>query len=267
MIMKPELNVSDEMLMALADGELTGPDASKLMARIKANPELAERYALFSGTAEALRQAMDPGPVPDYLISTVLTAPAGADADRMSNPAQNTVAPDAVAPDAVAPVSNVTALRPNRIATRQLVWPMALAASVALAAGIGGFLAGQSTAPVSGGGIELAAAALSETATGDSVILADGRSARAMGSFTTDLGLCRLIAVDDTDSQIDRAIVCRDETSDDAGWRTALSVTEGGSGQFLPASDIAVEMIDNFLDVIGAGPALTATEEAQALTR
>lgn len=53
-------NVSDEMLMALADGELTGPDASRLLARIKANPDLAIRYALFTDTADALRQAMDP---------------------------------------------------------------------------------------------------------------------------------------------------------------------------------------------------------------
>jgi len=246
---KPELNVSDDMLMALADGELTGPDASRLMARVKADPELAARYALFSGTADALRQAMDPGPVPDYLISTVLTAPTGpAGIDS-------------------APAAKVTALRPRAQAARPLMRPMALAASLALAVGIGGFQAGQRMAPNVTGGIEAAAAALTGAATGDSVALADGARARALGSFQSNLGLCRLIAVDRTDRQIDRAVVCRDDSAAGSGWRTALSVTEGGAGQFLPASDIAVELIDSFLDAIGAGNALGAAEEAQALAR
>jgi hypothetical protein len=253
MTSKPDFEVSDDMLMALADGELTGPDASKLLARIKANPDLAARYAVFTATADALRQAMDPGAVPDHLISTVLTAPTGADTATASASGGATVIP----------------LRRKGPVARAMGWPMALAASVALAAGIGGFLAGQSTAPGATGSIDMAAAALSSAATGDVVTLADGSTARALGSFTTDLGLCRMIAVDGSDMHRDRAIVCRDETGQGAGagWRTALSVSEGGTSQFLPASDVAVEMIDTFLDVIGAGPALTASEEAQALGR
>ena len=249
MTSKPDFEVSDDMLMALADGELTGPDASKLLARIKANPDLAARYAVFTATADALRQAMDPGPVPDHLISTVLTAPTGADTA------------------AATPGATVIPLRRKGPVARAMGWPMALAASVTLAAGIGGFLAGQSTAPGATGSIDMAAAALSSAATGDVVTLADGSTARALGSFTTDLGLCRMIAVDGSDMHRDRAIVCRDDTGTTTGWRTALSVTEGGTSQFLPASDVAVEMIDTFLDVIGAGPALTASEEAQALGR
>lgn len=249
MTMKPDLNVSDEMLMALADGELTGPDAVKLLARIKADPVLAERYALFTATADALRQAMDPGAVPDHLIATVLTAPTGAatQADR--------------------PEAKVIPLSRQSRGLRGVSWPVALAASIALAAGIGGFLAGQSVTPGTAGSIDMAAAALSGAATGDVVTLADGSTARALGSFDTDLGLCRMIAVDGSDQHRDRAIVCRDDSAEGTAWRTALSVTEGGNSQFLPASDVAVETIDAFLDVIGAGPALTAVEEAQALGR
>ena len=236
-----DMNVSDEMLMALADGELTGPDASKLMARIKASPALTARYAMFTDTAEALRQAMDPGPVPDYLISTVLTAPTGQ-----------------------AGAAEVIPLRRKAAVTqRRMAWPMALAASLALAVGVGGFLTGRGLAPAQTG-LETAAAALSGTATGGSVALADGSMARALGSFDTDLGLCRLIAVDGADGHADRAVVCQAEG---AGWRTALSVTEGGAGMFLPASDMAVGLIDDFLDGIGAGAAMTPEAEAQVLAR
>lgn len=241
-----DMNVSDEMLMALADGELTGPDASKLMARIKANPDLAARYALFTDTAEALRQAMDPGPVPDALISTVLTAPTG------------------LAPTQAAQAAPVTPLRrKDRAAARSMVWPMALAASLALAVGVGGFLTGRSLAPAPAG-LGTAAAALAGTPTGGSVTLADGSMARALGSFATDLGLCRLIVLDGADGHADRAVVCQAE---DSAWRTALSVTEGGAGMFLPASDMAVGVIDEFLDGIGAGAAMTPEAEAQALSR
>ena len=251
MTFETDMNVSDEMLMALADGELTGPDASKLMARIKANPDLAARYALFTGTTAALRQAMDPGQVPDYLISTVLTAPIGAAAPSAA----------AAAPTAA---SNVTPLRPKGAAAPQrMVWPMALAASLALAVGVGGFLTGQSMVPAPVG-LHTAAAALAGTETGGSVALADGSTARALGSFETDLGLCRLIALDGTDGHADRAVVCQTEG---AVWRTALAVTEGGAGLFLPASDMAVGLIDDFLNGIGAGAAMSPQDEARVLTR
>lgn len=246
MTFETEMNVSDEMLMALADGELTGPDASKLMARVAADPDLAARYALFTGTTAALRQAMDPGHVPDYLISTVLTAPVG---DVVTTPAQAT---------------NVTRLHPKPKASPQhMVWPMALAASLALAMGVVGFLTGQSFAPAPLE-LETAAAALAGTETGGSVSLADGSAARALGSFDTELGLCRLIAVDRADGQAERAVVCKTEGVD---WRTALAVTEGGAGVFLPASDIAVSLIDDFLTGIGAGASMTPEDEAQILVR
>ena len=243
----PESNVSDDMLMALADGELTGPDASRLLARIKASPELSARYALFTATAEALRDAVDPGPVPDHLIATVLTTPMGA-----------------------ADATNVTPLRRKAAGAAgptpgpmRMVWPMALAASLALAVGIGGFVTGRSLAPAPTG-LQSAATALTGTATGGSTMLADGSTARVLGSFDTDLGLCRLIAVDGVDGHADRAIVCRSEND---GWRTALAVTEGRSGMFLPASDMAVGLIDDFLDGIGAGTLMTAEDEARALSQ
>lgn len=246
MTFETDMNVSDEMLMALADGELTGPDASRLMGRIRANPDLAARYALFTDTADALRLAADPGPVPDYLISTVLTAPTGQAGSQS------------------APVPNVTPLRRKAAGgSGRMVWTMALAASLVVAVGVGGFLTGRSFDPARAG-LDTAAQALAVTATGGSVTLAGGSTARALGTFDTDVGLCRLIAVNGSNGHADRAVVCQ---ADEGIWRTALSVTEGGAGMFLPASDTAVGLIDDFLDGIGAGPAMTPDDEARALAR
>lgn len=240
-------NVSDEMLMALADGELTGPDASRLLARIKANPDLAIRYALFTDTADALRQAMDLGLVPDHLIATVLANPTG---------------------QATATAVNVIPMQPKtKSARRHMVWPLALAASLVLAAGLslywGGFEGGRSLA-ILPDGAEGAALALVDTATGGSIALADRGTARALGSFKTDLGLCRLISTQDGAGRVDRAVVCR---AADGGWQTALSVSEGGTGAFRLASDLAVETVDSFLDRIGAGAALSLQDEARTLAR
>lgn len=234
-------NVSDEMLMALADGELTGADASKLMARIKANPALGSRYAQFTETSLVMRQAMDPGPVPDHLIRTVLTAPSGPTA----------------APEKVTPLR----ARPQR-SRGGFGWSLALAASVVLAAGMGFYLGGGNLAPKPAG--PDMAAVLTGAATGDNIRLADGGSARVLGSFDTDLGLCRLIVLQSADGLAERNVACQ---LPGGGWQTALSVSESGAGAFGLASDTAVGTVDGFLDAIGAGAALTSNEEARALGR
>lgn len=250
MTQKHQSNVSDDMLMALADGELTGPDASKLLARIKASPDLTARFATFTATAKALRDAMDPGSVPDHLIATVLTAPMG-EADTNIADTNNTGA-------------TVTPLRARaKVAPARAVWSMALAASFAVAVGIGGFLAGRGMAPAPAGP-ESAAMALTGTATGGSAMLADGSATRVLGSFDTDIGLCRLIALDRADGHADRAVVCRSENN---GWQAALSVSEGSSNMFLPASDMAVGLIDDFLNGIGAGAPMSPEDEARTLSR
>lgn len=234
----------DAMLMALADGELTGPAADTLRRRIAADAGLAERYAVFAETAALLRGAYDAGPVPDRLIAAVLTTQPQAE----------------VAP--AEPASNVVPLR--RPAPR-MVWPMALAASVLLAVGAG-FLAGQGMAPGAGdiaAGPQQAALALAGVATGGTAALSDGSMARVLGTFETDLGLCRMIGIDVPQGNAERVIACRDA----AGWQVALAVASGRDGAFLPASDMAVGLVDGFLDEIGAGPALDAAAEAAALAR
>jgi len=239
--------VSDAMLMALADGELPHDEASALKARVAGDPVLAERYAVFAETRSALKAAYAANPVPDRLVRAILSAPLAA-------------------PEAAADFTRRGVLRFRPGARRSAsLWPVALAASLALAVGIGGFLAGQVRAPGADGvvaGPQAAAMALAGALTGATADLGGGRSARVLASFDTDLGLCRLIALEGSGGASERTLACRE----DAAWQVVLSVVSGGGEAFLPASDLAVATVDSFLDNIGAGPVLDPDEEARALT-
>ncbi len=230
--------VSDEMLMALADGELRGAEERRLRQLIAQDSELADRYALFSETRLLLREAYPSESVPEHLIRAVLDAP------TEGNHATET---------------NVVPLR-QRSVPAGFGWGMALAASLVVAVGVGGFLAGKGVAPgpMAQDPINAAAVELARQVTGGTVEMPDGRTARVLASFETDLGLCRLIGVDST-----RAVVC----SSDAGWTTALSVAERDGSAYLPASDVATGVIDAMLDAIGAGAPLDPEAERAALDR
>ncbi|MFN3663551.1 anti-sigma factor family protein [Yoonia sp.] len=220
--------VSDDMLMALADGELNDTVAQRLYRRIEADPDLAARYADFVETRALMQVAFPPEPVPERLIAAVVQAGA--------------------------PQHKVVPMRRRSVGAP--VWGMALAASLVLA--VGGFLAGRSTVPVTAATDEIGAMTAS-LPTGDEIQLPDGTMARVLASYETDLGLCRMIAQDSL-----RHVTCRDAATD--GWALALTVQGAEADRFLAASDIGVGLIDQLLDEIGAGPALTADAERHALS-
>lgn len=112
------MDITDETLMAFADGELADPEASELARRIAADPDLAARVAIFRQTRDVFAK-MPADPVPDAL------------ADRIRAMA---------APPAP---SNVVPMR-----RRVPLWQLPAAAAVALAVGLG---AGLSLVPSSGG--------------------------------------------------------------------------------------------------------------------
>lgn len=229
-------DVSDEMLMALADGELSASTEAQLLARIAGDPDLAQRHSDFVRTRRAVQTACGAGPMPEALIRTILDTPAIALHDESAE---------------------VLPFRPrNPRAPR-----MALAASVLLAVLLGGFLAGRATGPLpqeAATGPIAAAEALAALPTGASVPLGD-MTARVLGSFRTDIGLCRLVALEGALEE--RAILCRDG----ADWALAFATLTRVSNDFLPASNASAEAIDHALDAIGAGAAMTEAEEAQAL--
>jgi hypothetical protein len=220
---------SDEMLMALADGELDETTAERLWQRIETDPALADRFALFADTRHGLQAAYPPEPVPNRLIATVMAG----------TPASDPV---------VVPFRRRLSARP------MAAW--AMAASLVLAVGLGGFLAGRATPPA-GATLQQAAAALAQVPTGGDAALPGGAVARALASYDTDLGLCRLI-----EAGAERALMCRDQ----GGWSVALAVPGAGQDAYLPASDLGTGLIDAALDDVGAGPALDPAAEAAALS-
>lgn len=222
--------VSDEMLMALADGELNDLEAARLRQRLAADPALAARHQEFVRTRAVMQEAFPQEPVPERLVAAVLNGP-----------------------DGTGRSADVIPMRRDFV--RPAGWGMALAASVVL--GLGGYWAGRSTVPgqTQGGDVAVATAAVP---TGGEARLADGSSARVLASYATEIGLCRMIAQESW-----RHVICRDDRS--GTWDIALSVHSGESGSFLPSSATAVELIDRLLDEIAAGPPMTADEERRAL--
>lgn len=224
--------VSDDMLMALADGELEQAQAEALRARIESDPSLAARYAVFTDTAEALRAAFAQPEIPAHLV------------DAVERAGESTPSGDAV----VVPFRR-----------RTFAWPAALAASLAIGLGLGWVLNGSAPHPVPG--LQDAAQAVSALPTGEARQVAGLGDIRVLGSFETGRGLCRLIALQPDSGNPSRIVACRA----DGGWDIALSVSDGAGGDYAPASSTGTEMLDLFLDSIGAGPALAPEAEAEHL--
>lgn len=229
---------SDDMLMALADNELHGPDAEALRQRIGRDPALAARFAVFADSRAALQAAFAPGETPAWLEASVRNAKLGD----------------------MSPPDNVVRLRPRAAITSSL----ALAASLVLAVGAGSFLAGRFAGPT----IQLtdpaaiAADALADLGTGAETAIPSGGMARVLGSYQTDQGLCRLLDLTLLVDRSERAVVCR---APDRGWVVMAAIAAGQSETYIPASDTAAAVIDQVLDDLGAGPALDPAAEAKAL--
>lgn len=71
--------ISDELLMAYADGELEGDECANLESGLLQSSELAARLAVFSATGRGLAQIFDKPmqePVPQRLVDAIYAAPA-----------------------------------------------------------------------------------------------------------------------------------------------------------------------------------------------
>lgn len=252
-------SVSDETLMALADGELDIAEAGRLRARFAAEPELAARFALFAETralaSAAYRDVADERP-PASLVEAIRRA------DRAGG--------------------TVVGLRTGQAAGRRParsvpLWSLPIAASLALAIGLAaGALLGVGPA---GTGLDLAsgpaahpalAAALDRTPSGASVSWSSGG---ASGDFrliathrTGDGAVCReadLVVATPIRAET-LVVACRR----DGRWQTemALAVPRLPDGGFAPASG-PQEAIERHLADLGSPGALSADEERAALAR
>jgi len=234
-------NVPDDArLMALADGELPGAEAAAVARAIATDPDVARRFAVFVDTRARLAAA---AAAQDDVPAALRARVADMIAAHAAAPAQATPAP---APPPPAP--DETVLRPVFGQRTAPAWALPLAASLALAVGLGaGFMArGPGTgAPAAGFDSAAVQDALGRLATGDSAATAAG-ALRVVSSFRDSAGaLCR---------------------AEDGGWRADLVLRQPAGptdGAVSAASGLGV--LDAFLADIGAGAPLDPGPEARAL--
>ncbi len=265
-----DMEFTDEILMAFADGELDEETTRLVEAALETDDELMSRVAMFMETRAASSEALKPlldEPVPEHLADKVRAMAAEAatrrDDDRMAATA---------AADDRANADNVVAFRrpeahaqPQRRPSQRM---MALAASLLIVVGgVGGYFlggAGQTGigSPEVAGLVDPAVAGiLDQRASGEELAVGDAQL-RLVSTFETGgEQLCREYELKRPNLPDFVSVACRS----DSGWRTQLAIVtpEAGEG-FAPASSL--ETVDAYLTSIGAGGALDAEAEKKALT-
>lgn len=233
------MDLDDETLMALADGEIDDEEAARLHARIGADPALSERYALFARTSTLARDAALADPeavVPPDLAARIRGMASTPDKGQ-----------------------NVVPLR--RPASR---WPaLALAASLALAVGLA---AGLFLAPDAPGAAGPALTAdlqerLGTLPSGAEAELPDGRRMTVVASFTDGSGaFCREYETAEPGLPGYVTVACRG----DEGWSLRFAVARASDGTgYAPASSL--EALDAFYAATDASQPLSAEAESAYL--
>ena len=248
--------LTDEILMAYADGELDRETAERVAEAAAGDREIEARIAAFRqsrGVArEALLEAADE-PVPAALEASINAMIR--DDEQASEDAPATVVPFS----APGPARPSPALR----------WGLALAATLAaVAIGLGGYVAGIAQRGSDTGTIEMAAAieadlaaALNQVPTGGERVLPSG-TFHAIASFqSAKRGLCREFDLyRPTQGTTVLAVACARE----GAWETVFAVAMPSAvDAYKPASSVAA--LEAYLETIEAGSALTAEDEGAAL--
>lgn len=278
-----KLAFSDEILAAYADGELDAETARAVSKAAQIDPRLAQRIALFKGTAELARGAFAPEapPVPDALLASVQAAIERA---RAAQPTDAQTSRVERRPDArQTPTLQIAQPpRPQR-AANQPHW--AVAASVAaVAVGVLAFIAGRQSLPdaqiaaAAPAGIVLTADAsqlqqwqntLSQVPSGQERTIARARGdAVRMGmlaSFRDSGGsLCREFSWTVPRQPSVAGVACQDGAAGKAAWTLAFAATAWHvDGGYTPAS--AGTALDAYVKSIGGGAILDQAQERDAL--
>lgn len=226
--------VSDEMLMAYVDGELVPETAEAVRREVDADPALARRVRGFRESRRLARAAYEDvlaDPPPDRLAASLDERNGG---------------------------------RATRSPTRALAARVALplAASIAVVAGLGGYLAGRTPAPAPGGllGPTALADAVGETRGGESrEIRIAGETVRltVLAAYEVDGGLCRTF-----DARTDAVGGVRGVGCGYGGrWSVDVAVAVPAADAISSASAGAAAVVDAFLDSVGALGPLDPEEE------
>ena len=232
------MQIDDETLMALADGELDRAESARISAAIADDPEAQARLRRFAETRARLKALSTEGPArqaDDALIARIRAA--------------------GVAPQAPAALAPAPAPPPAANANRA-PWAAVAAALTAAVVGLGWWQMGD--AP---DGLPRAeVAALDSLRSGQATVLEDGRDLTVIASYRTAEGA-----------------FCREyETARDASLTVTVACREGGDWQRQFASDMVatdgsvpasgdIAALDDWLAETGAGDPLTPEDETAAL--
>jgi hypothetical protein len=240
------MKVTDEMLMALADGELDRETAAEVTRAIEADPTLARRLQQFEATRTLAKAAFDSvldEPVPERLIASVGT-----------KPTWNLFRRTGRAPRTLLPVG------------------------LALAASIAGFVLGSVLTP----GLPQSPSLLPDTQEiarlMEDALSGEARPWPSDGSLGGRFEVTASYAVPDG---VCRTFSLGSPTSEQAGWQgvachhgeawnvelVVAGPRAGDDAFFSTASDRATQSIDSFLDAMGAGESLDATSEERLRTK
>jgi hypothetical protein len=223
-----------ELLSQYLDQELSAADASRLQARLAAEPELRARFAELQTLQGRLQDTFNDaatGPVPQEIAALLQDAPV-----------------------------NIVQLPHRRIAN----WGFALAASLVVAVAATQ-LAQQGQQP----GVDtLLSAALETNPSRGSGwdTLTDGRSIRPILSFQSASGAwCREYLMADGATGW-HGIACRDADSWTTSVMTSTNLTDS-SAQYRPAGATDSDEIANFIDLNATDIPLDARQEAELIAR
>ena len=245
--------ISDEMLMAFADGELAPAEQSEIEAALAEDEALAERLAVFMDTRHQLSATMKlliDEPVPAALKASLAAAIATGRQTQGAKPqTTETVVP-------LRPRASSTSAARSTGSVITSPWGIALAASfVGVVVGLGGFLLGQSTAVAPDGANLALNEALENLPSGGDRALSDAESLHMIASFRDAEGhLCREYERKAADA-VTTAVACHGP----AGWQTRFALTNPVAEGYVPAS--TTDTLDAFLSGIGAGAPLSPQEE------
>ncbi|WP_028350879.1 hypothetical protein [Bradyrhizobium murdochi] len=252
--------ITDETLMALADGELKPAEAARVREVLRHDLQLAARFASFAESRALLSEESGTDAIPEHLVLAARRlGDALAKADQVAEP--NVVSLEAAATRG--------ARRPDRFKA------MALAASIALVAGgvVGFALSGlqqrdrlASHSPMDSIAVSSPVSdLLFQLASGESRQVRSGSEA-AVTDITIvsthqmeDSSICREFTTATTGTQQTRVACLRD-----GAWRVHLVVISSG-GAFSTAS--SAQTADHFLEALGTKEVLTGDAERKALAR
>ncbi|MDF3605069.1 hypothetical protein PE067_02160 [Paracoccus sp. DMF-8] len=264
------MQIDDDILMALADGELAPDLADKVAHAVAGDPELQQRLERFTRTRDLLAGLAKAAPSPGIdpaLVARIRAASAPAEsAPTESTPAAR-IPTDSTPTDSaalqVAPDTTVTATPTPTPANLNRAPLAAIAAAFALAiVGFGWY--GMNMDPTPAGPGATVSAALDSVSSGAGAQLDAGQELTIIASYRNGAGeLCREYEIFGGDLIPELRVACHEGA---AGWNTRFSLTTGAPGSAYQPASGEDEALDSFLSRSGAMAPMTLEEEAAALS-